>query len=207
MKRDEALRILSEHREELNAFGVERLGIFGSVARDEAGSESDVDVLVEFNEPAGLFEFMDLQERLEELFDRKVDLTTLESLKPQLREGILDGDTKHPRYWQLPLENILEAIERAERYVQGMDFEAFRADELTLYAVARNVSIIGESSRHIPPRIEERYPQVPWAMLRGLCEVIAYENFESNLPKLWKMITENLSPVVPMLQDILEREA
>src|SRR5437868_4498340 len=131
MKRDEALRILSEHREELNAFGVERLGIFGSVARDEAGSESDVDVLVEFNEPAGLFEFMGLQEPLEELFDRKVDLTTLESLKPQLREGILGGDTKHPRYWQLPLENILEAIERTERYVQGMDFEAFRADELT----------------------------------------------------------------------------
>jgi predicted nucleotidyltransferase len=91
MKRDEVLRLLSEHREELNEFGVKRLAIFGSVARDEAGPESDVDLLVEFDgRPVGLFEVVDLQHYLEDLLGCKVDLGTFRSLKQRLRERVLD---------------------------------------------------------------------------------------------------------------------
>lgn len=54
------------------------------------GQESDVDVLVEFDDrPIGLFEFIDLKEYLEEILDRPVDLVTEDGLKRQLREGIL----------------------------------------------------------------------------------------------------------------------
>lgn len=91
MKRDEALKILAEHREEIEAFGVRRLAVFGSVARDEAGPESDVDLLVEFDDrPVGLFEFVDLKNRLEELLGRPVDLATKDGLKRQLRDRILE---------------------------------------------------------------------------------------------------------------------
>lgn len=91
MKRDEALRILSEHREELKEFGVRRLAIFGSVARNEAGPESDVDVLVEFDDrPIGLFELVDLQHYLEELLGCEVDVGTFRSLKRRLRERVLE---------------------------------------------------------------------------------------------------------------------
>ncbi len=91
MRRDEALRILAEHREELEEFGVKRLAIFGSVARDEAGPESDVDLLVEFDDrPVGLFEFVDLQHYLEELLGCKVDLGTFRSLKQRARERVLE---------------------------------------------------------------------------------------------------------------------
>lgn len=91
MKRDEALRILSEHREELRNFGVKRLAIFGSVARDEAGLESDVDLLVELDgRPFGLFKFVDLKNRLEEILGCPVDLVTEDALKRQLRERILE---------------------------------------------------------------------------------------------------------------------
>jgi predicted nucleotidyltransferase len=89
MRRDEALRILSEHQEELNGFGVERLAIFGSVARNEAGPESDVDVLVEFSKPVGLFEFVRLQRYLEDVLGKPVHLTTEDALKRQLRERVL----------------------------------------------------------------------------------------------------------------------
>ena len=57
MRRDEALRLLAAHREEIARFGVKSLAIFGSVARDEAGPDSDVDVLVEFSVPVGLSHF------------------------------------------------------------------------------------------------------------------------------------------------------
>lgn len=91
MTRDEVLRILAEHREQLRAMGAERLSVFGSVARDEAGDDSDVDILVELTPGAhiGMFEFLALQETLSELLGRDVDLATLASLHPRLRDVIL----------------------------------------------------------------------------------------------------------------------
>lgn len=90
MDRSEALRIISVHEGEIKGFGVRRLALFGSVARDEAGPESDVDVLVEFDDrPIGLFEFVDLQRYLESILHAPVDLETEDGLKQQLRENIL----------------------------------------------------------------------------------------------------------------------
>ncbi|MDJ0541002.1 MAG: nucleotidyltransferase domain-containing protein, partial [Microcystis sp. M53603_WE2] len=58
MKRDEVLTILAKHREQLEKLGVKSLSLFGSVARDEARFDSDVDLLVEFSKAVGLFEFI-----------------------------------------------------------------------------------------------------------------------------------------------------
>lgn len=91
MTREEALHILSEHREELQGFGVESIAIFGSVARDEAGPESDIDLLVELDagEQVGVFKFLELKEHLENVLCSRVDLVTREGLKPRLREEII----------------------------------------------------------------------------------------------------------------------
>lgn len=89
MKRDEVIRILSAHRAELQSrYGVSRLGLFGSVARDEAGPDSDVDLLVEFDRPIGL-RFFELQDYFESLLHCSVDLGTPQSLKPRIRERVL----------------------------------------------------------------------------------------------------------------------
>jgi predicted nucleotidyltransferase len=73
----------------LNAFGVARVSLFGSFARDEGKVDSDVDLLVEFDRPIGLFEFVRLQRQLGELVGHQVDLVTPAALKPQLRDRIL----------------------------------------------------------------------------------------------------------------------
>jgi predicted nucleotidyltransferase len=87
--RDEIIRLLREHRPELERFGVKSLALFGSAARGEEREDSDVDLLVEFQHPVGLFEFVDLKGYLEGLLGRRVDLGTPASLKPRLREPIL----------------------------------------------------------------------------------------------------------------------
>jgi excisionase family DNA binding protein len=69
-------------------FGVRKIGVFGSAARGEAGPESDVDVLVEFEDPA-FDRYMDLKFFLEELFGRPCDLVIEESLKEELRGSVL----------------------------------------------------------------------------------------------------------------------
>jgi hypothetical protein len=90
MKRDEVSDVLKRHMPELRQrFAVRSLALFGSVARDRAVPASDVDLIVEFNGPVGYFGLFALQDHLERLFGCKVDLGTIESLKPRLRERVL----------------------------------------------------------------------------------------------------------------------
>jgi predicted nucleotidyltransferase len=73
----------------MRQFSVASLSIFGSVARGEATDASDIDLLVEFNGPVGLFAFIRLQQHLEELLGCKVDLVTPDALRQEMRERIL----------------------------------------------------------------------------------------------------------------------
>ena len=83
------LRPLSAHRADLESLNVASLSVFGSVARGDEGATSDVDILVRFSEPVGMFEFLDVKAYLENLLGVSVDLVTEDALKPQLRERIL----------------------------------------------------------------------------------------------------------------------
>ncbi len=89
MQKQNALDILRKHRHELRQFGVKSIAVFGSVVREEACADSDIDILVEFNLPVGLFTFFRLQYHLEGLLGRRVDLVTPAALKRQLRDRIL----------------------------------------------------------------------------------------------------------------------
>ena len=68
---------------------VTEFSLFGSVLRDDFRPDSDVDLLVEFDRPVGLFAFIGLQQFLETLLGCKVDLGTLRSLKPRLKDSVL----------------------------------------------------------------------------------------------------------------------
>jgi predicted nucleotidyltransferase len=70
-------------------FGVLRLRIFGSVARDEAGAQSDVDVLVSFDGPATFDRYFGLKFFLEDLLGAQVDLVSEKALRPELRSAVL----------------------------------------------------------------------------------------------------------------------
>ncbi|NOQ53849.1 MAG: nucleotidyltransferase [Thermoplasmata archaeon] len=79
----DAIETLKRHRGDVDAFGVHRIGVFGSHARGKEHETSDVDVLVEFNE-ATFDNFMDLIFYLEDLFGRDVDLVTINALSPYI---------------------------------------------------------------------------------------------------------------------------
>ncbi|MDP6455344.1 MAG: nucleotidyltransferase family protein [SAR202 cluster bacterium] len=89
MDRDKALSTLSRSKEELQQkFGVKSIAVFGSTARNEARSDSDVDILVEFEEPVGYFTLADVQFYLEDVLGIDVDLATPGSLKSPVRERV-----------------------------------------------------------------------------------------------------------------------
>jgi hypothetical protein len=88
--KEHVLSLLQRHREHIRNLGVRRLGLVGSFARQQQGAESDVDVLVEFEPRHKTFDaFMQLAFFLEELFERRVELVTPESLSPYIGPRIL----------------------------------------------------------------------------------------------------------------------
>jgi len=90
MKNTEIIQLLRQRRDELRKrFGVKSLAVFGSVARGEAGPESDVDILVEFESSPGFDGYMALKFYLEDLLGRKVDLVMKNALKPWARDAVL----------------------------------------------------------------------------------------------------------------------
>ncbi|CAI4032302.1 DNA polymerase subunit beta [Nitrospira tepida] len=85
MSKERILSLLASRREDiLVKFGVRKLGIFGSAARDDMRSGSDVDILVEFQAPATFDQYMDLKAYLETLLGTTVDLVTEDALKPRM---------------------------------------------------------------------------------------------------------------------------
>lgn len=85
--KDKALPVLKQA-------GVTRSSIFGSIVRGEAKKDSDIDILVEPPRGMSLFDFVDLQLKLEEALDRKVDLGEFSTIKPRLQESILQSSVK-----------------------------------------------------------------------------------------------------------------
>ena len=86
--REEVQRRLAGEKAELAALGVRALDLFGSVARGETGPHSDVDLLVDFDRPVGLFHFFRVPRHLQEILGCRVDLVMRDAVKPQLRDRI-----------------------------------------------------------------------------------------------------------------------
>jgi uncharacterized protein len=89
MERNKALGLLRDHKPTLvGRFGVERVALFGSTSRDEAGASSDLDLLVSFDGPATAERYFGLQFYLEDLLGCPVDLVTENALRPELRHFV-----------------------------------------------------------------------------------------------------------------------
>lgn len=92
MTRDDVIQLLQRHRAEFETLGVQRLYLFGSTARGEAGDASDVDLFFDHERGRlGLYELIDVRERAARILGRKADVMTRNSLHPGLRKRIEDA--------------------------------------------------------------------------------------------------------------------
>ena len=89
MKKSQAIQLLTDHKPSLTElFGITRLALFGSTARDSATTKSDVDILVSFDGPATSSRYFGMQFYLEDLFGCPVDLVTEKAVRQELRPYI-----------------------------------------------------------------------------------------------------------------------
>jgi len=111
------------------------------------------------------------------------------------------------RDWRLRLEDILEALGAIEAYVRGMTYDAFLVDRRTIDAVVRNLEVIGEAARHIPPDVRDRFPDVAWADMSDMRNVLIHQYFGVDLPIVWKTVQSDLPPLAPLLRAVLNQSA
>ncbi len=102
---------------------------------------------------------------------------------------------------RLLLQDMLESLEKIERYTAGLTFERFAQDDRTVDAVVRNLEVIGEAARQIPSEVRERYPEVPWRRVIGLRNVVVHEYFAVDVEIVWTVVRQSL----PELKEALRR--
>jgi uncharacterized protein with HEPN domain len=105
---------------------------------------------------------------------------------------------------KLFVEDMLEAIEKIERYIRGLTHETFVKNDMAVDAVIRNLEIIGEASRNIPEGLREKYPDIPWKRMIGLRNIAVHEYFGVDLGIIWEIISRNLPETKPKIGAMLK---
>lgn len=111
------------------------------------------------------------------------------------------------RDYRLYLKDILAAIESIEAFVEGMDLEAFEADDKTASAVMRKFEIIGEATKGISEEIWQSHPKVRWKEMAGMRDRLIHFYFGIDYELVWRTIKERLPEVKPQIADILQETA
>jgi uncharacterized protein with HEPN domain len=104
------------------------------------------------------------------------------------------------------LEDLLNAIERIERYTANQTFEEFRDNEMAADAVVRNFEIIGEAAKNVPDRIMRKYPFVEWKEAIGFRNVLIHDYFGIDLEAVWDTIKNNIPSLKTNVLQVLESE-
>ena len=108
-----------------------------------------------------------------------------------------------PRDWEERIRDILDAISEIDVFTYGMNFDGFKADTKTMKAVELNLIVIGEAVAGIPNEIEEKHPQIPWALMRAMRNRLVHVYFSVDERLLWDTVKNDLPPLVKPLQSLL----
>lgn len=104
------------------------------------------------------------------------------------------------------VEDMLEAIERIDSYVDGMSIQQFVADGRTQDAVVRNLEILGEASKRIPFAIIRRHPEMPWSRIADMRNILVHEYHSVDPEIILDAARNDLPPLVAPLKSLLRDE-
>jgi len=110
------------------------------------------------------------------------------------------------RSWIERIQHIIDSISKIQQYAESMSQQQFEATNMAIDAVIMNFEISGEAVRYIPAEAQERYPDVSWAKLRAMRNIVIHEYQAVDLDVIWSTVRHDLPSLLPQLRHVLHTE-
>ena len=105
---------------------------------------------------------------------------------------------------KLYLNDIIEAMSAIEQFVEGIDFEDFKNDDMRSSAVIRKFELIGEAAKSVPESIKQEYPDIPWKDMAGMRDRLIHFYFGIKYELVWNTIRDVIPQVKASITKISE---
>ena len=102
------------------------------------------------------------------------------------------------------IEDIIDAMSNAERFIEGMKYVDFIEDKKTIYAVIRCLEITGEAVKKIPDDIRRKYPEIPWKEIAGMRDKLIHDYLNVDFEILWETIKKDIPDLKLVFDEIKE---
>lgn len=227
------VRVLQAELPGLSAgYHIQSLGIFGSYVRGQEKPRSDLDLVVEYAQPIGTAERLELVDKLSKLLGVKVEVIQKESLPPYIRKRVMrdalwlqrDGialpvklphrpptrrtgvNMEPEREYLDYIQDMLDNMARVRSFVKGFTLEQVSTNVEKDYAVRYALQTIGEAANRIPNDIRKLYPKIPWRAIIDLRNAMAHGYDRMLYGAIWNAIHIAIPRDEPLVVQMLDAE-
>jgi uncharacterized protein with HEPN domain len=109
---------------------------------------------------------------------------------------------KNPKIF---LEDILESIQRIEKYTEGKTLEEFLDAYEKQDAIIKRLEIIGEAVKNISADVKKKYPEIPWKDMAGMRDILVHEYFGVNMERVWDTAKNDVPKLKEQIANLLEK--
>lgn len=107
------------------------------------------------------------------------------------------------RDWRPYVQDMVEFAERVAAYVEGLDQQAFTADQRTYDATLRNIELLGEAATHVPERVRDAHPEIAWRQIIGTRNRLAHGYLGIDDDVIWDIIQTDIPGLLVALGRLL----
>lgn len=100
------------------------------------------------------------------------------------------------------VEDILDAVEKIDRYTADMDYDEFIENEMAVDAVLRNFEVVGEAAKNVPVSVREDFDEVPWSEMAGMRDKLIHGYATIELEIIWETVEEELPTVRRQMETV-----